>query len=115
MRYDRNYEFAFYHYQPDYLGKGEKNHYNYCVTACRMDGTYFFQGADNKDELEELLLNVNFPMMHIEVDSVAIQNRFGQLVWNSETGFNDDITHPKYMDKMPIMDVKRNWRVQVQA
>ncbi len=115
MRYDHNYEFAFYHYQPDYLGKCEKNHYNYCVTACRMDGTYFFQGADNKDELEKLLLNVNFPMMHIEVDSVAVQNRFGQLVWNSETGFNDDIIHPKYMDKMPIMEVKRNWRVQVQA
>lgn len=114
MRYDHNYEFAFRHYQPDYLGKGQKHNYKYCVTACRMNGDYFFQGADNKKELEDLLLNINLPMMHIEVDSVAVQNRFGQLIWNSETGFADGC-HPKYMDEMPIMNVNRCWRVQVGA
>lgn len=95
MRYDHDYEFAFRHFQPDYLNKGQKNPARYTITGCYTNREYFRVYADNRDEVEEWLNNLRDNCI-VEPASIAIMSRFGQLLWNSETGADKD--SPKFMN-----------------
>lgn len=106
MKYEETYN----HYKPD---GGEKNYYKYVVTGIYKSGGYFFRGADNKYELENALYIANWNK--VLIDSVAVQDRTGGLIWDSVNGFNEAVKHPKYMDLMDIMSVRRCWRVQLGA
>ena len=95
MRYDHNYEYAFRHFQPDYLNKGQKNPARYTITGCYTNGEYFRVYADSRAEVEEWLNNLRDNCI-VETSSIAIMSRFGQLLWNSETGADKD--SPKFMN-----------------
>lgn len=95
MIYTHDYEFAFRNYQPDYIGKGQKNPARYTITGCYTNGEYFRVYADNRNEVEEQLNDLR-DKCFVEPASIAIQNRFGQLLWTSETGVEKD--SPKFMN-----------------
>lgn len=102
MIYEHNYEFAFYHYRTEYMVTGKKNWGRYTLTGCYTNGDYFRFYCSNKDSVE-YRLNQLRNATEVEPDSIAMQNEIGQLMWNSETGFNDGLIHPKYMDSMECM------------
>ena len=106
MKYEHDYEFAFYANRPDYLYKGQKNRCNYRFTGCFNTGDYWTMDADNKEQIEAALRTINRNETVIQ-NTIALQNRFGQLVWTRETGFTDGILHPAYMDKIPALQVKQ--------
>ena len=93
MRYD--YEDAFNHFKPDYLGKGQKNVARYAITGLYTNNDYFRFYAENRKEVEEWLNDLR-NRANVNPASIAIQNRFGQLLWNSETGASD--IAPKFMN-----------------
>lgn len=99
MKYEHNYEEAFYHYRPEYLATGRKNSNQYTITGEYTNGDYFRENADNEEDVDHVL-NLLRNRAEVKPDTIALQNRIGQLLWNSETGFNDGIIHPKYMDRM---------------
>ena len=90
----KNYEYAFNHYRPDYIGNGEKNVSRYAITGLCTNDDYFRFYADNQEEVED---HLNFLMEDgaVNQSSVAVQNRIGQLLWNSETGASENA--PQYM------------------
>lgn len=106
MRYDYDYEYAFYALRPEYLTTGKKNPGNYRITGCFNTGDYFCDDADNKEELEYFLDRIGRNDTIVQ-NSVAIQNKLGQLVWTRELGFNDTIKHPAYMDRMTALQVNQ--------
>ena len=107
MRIEYEYEYAFFAFRPAYLTKGQKNPGNYRITGCFNNGDYWCDDADNKEELEYFLDRIGRNETIVQ-NSVAIQNKLGQLVWTREFGFAEGIKHPAYMDKMPQMEV-RTW------
>lgn len=102
MKHEHNYEEAYYHYRPEFMLTGRRNIARYTLTGNYTNGEYFILHLNNKDEVEHYLAISRNSVM-IEPDSIAMQNEFGQLMWNSETGFTDDLIHPKYMDRMECM------------
>jgi len=90
-----DYEFAFNHFRPDYLNKGQKNPARYTITGCYTNGEYFRVYAENRAEIEEWLNKIRENCI-VEPASIAIMNRFGQLLLNSETGAEKD--SPKFMN-----------------
>lgn len=106
MKYDHDYEFAFYANRPDYLNKGQKNPCNYRFTGCFNTGDYWTMDADNKEQIEAALRTINGNETVMQ-NTIALQNKFGQLVWTRETGFNDGILHPAYMDRIPALHVNQ--------
>lgn len=107
MKYDYDYEFAFYANRPEYLTTGKKNPCRYRLTGCFNTGDYWVEDADNQEELEAAFRTINANETIIQ-NTIALQNKFGQLMWTREFGFADGIKHPAYMDKMPQMEV-RTW------
>ena len=98
MRYDHNYEYAFYHFRPDYMGKSDKAKTNiakYTITGCYVNSEYFRLYADNRHDLEYWLNRIRDDVK-VDPNSIAVQNRIGRLLWNCETGASD--IAPKYMD-----------------
>lgn len=106
MIYEHDYEFAFNALRPDYIGKGQKNPCNYRLTGCFNTGDYWTQDADNEEELKAAFRTVNGNET-VQQNSIALQNKYGQLVWSREFGFEAGIVHPAYMDKIPAMQVRR--------
>lgn len=106
MEYDYDYEFAFYAKRPDYLNKGQKNPCNYRFTGCFNTGDYWTMDADNKEQIEAALRTINGNET-ITQNTIALQNKFGQLVWTREFGFEHGIKHPAYMDKLPALQVEQ--------
>lgn len=106
MKYDHDYEHAFYALRPEYLTTGKKNPCNYRITGCFNTGDYFCDDADNKEELEYFLDRIEHNETIVK-NTVAIQNKFGQLIWTREFGFVDDMKHPAYMDRMPALQVNQ--------
>lgn len=104
MRYEHDYEFAFYNYRPEYLATGKKNAARYTITGTYTNGEYFRDYADNKEDVN-YHLNTLRNRAEVRPDTIAMQNEIGQLMWNSETGFNEGIIHPKYMDRMECMKI----------
>lgn len=92
--YTHDYEYAFNHYRPDYIGKGEKNTTRYTITGLSKNDNYFRFYADNREDVE---YSLNFLMGNgtVNQSSVAVQNRFGQLLWNAETGTSENA--PRFM------------------
>ena len=107
MRYDHDYEFAFYANRPDYLTTGHTNPCNYRLTGCFNTGDYWTEDANNKEDLEAAFRTINRNETIIQY-TIALQNKYGQLIWTRVSGFADGIKHPAYMDKMPCLEV-RNW------
>ena len=105
MKHD--YEYAFEAYSPDYLNKGQKNAYSYKITGCFNTGDYFVESADNKEDLAWVMRKI-YNNETISMGSIAMQNKFGQLMWTYAFGFVEGIKHPKYMDSMGCFEV-RNW------
>lgn len=95
--YTHDYEYAFNHYRPDYIGKGEKNVMRYSITGLRTNGYYFRFFAKNRKEVEEWLNDLRNDVS-VNPDSIAIQNRFGQLLWTSENGIVKESNAPQYMN-----------------
>lgn len=106
MKYDHDYEFAFYANRPDYLNKGQKNPCNYRFTGCFNTGDYWTMDADNKEQIEAALRTINGNETVMQ-NTIALQNKFGQLVWTRETGFAEGTRHPAYMDKIPALHVNQ--------
>lgn len=107
MKYDYDYEFAFYANRPAYLYKGQKNPCNYRFTGCFNTGDYWTMDADNKEQIEAALRTINRNETVIQ-NTIALQNKFGQLVWTREGGFTEGTWHPAYMDRLPALQVN-NW------
>lgn len=107
MRYDHDYEFAFNAFRPDFH-KGQRNPYNYRLTGCFTTGDYWEENADNKEGLEAAMRNINRNDTILQ-NSIALQNKVGQLIWTREFGFDRSTSHPKYMDSMDCFDVNRVW------
>ena len=98
MRYDHNYEYAFYHFQPDYMGRNDRAKTNiarYTITGAYVNGEYFRLYADNRKDLEYWLNQIRYDTK-VDITSIAVQNRIGQLLWNCETGASD--IAPKFMN-----------------
>ena len=98
MNYIHNYEYAFYHYMPDYMGRNDKAKTNiarYTITGTYVNGEYFRLYADNRKDLEDWLNRLRDDVK-VHNDSIAVQNGIGQLLWNSETGASD--IAPKFMN-----------------
>lgn len=101
MKYEHNYEWAFHYYRPGYLVTGRKNNSQYTITGEYTNGDLFREHADNKEDVDHVL-NLLRNRAEVRPDTIAMQNVYGQLMWNSETGFNGG-GHPKYMDRMECM------------
>lgn len=106
MIYNHDYEFAFYALRPDYLTTGKKNPCNYRITGCFNTGDYWAEDADNEEELKAAFRAINSNETIIQ-NTIALQNKFGQLVWTRELGFAEGIKHPAYMDRMEALNVQR--------
>lgn len=103
MRYD--YEDAFEHYRPHYLTTGRKNPCKYRITGEFNTGDYWCEDANNKDDLQYWMYEISRNQT-IRMNTIAVQNQFGQLIWTRELGFNDG-NHPKFMDSMRCFE--RAW------
>ena len=99
MKYDHDYEYAFYANRPDYLNKGEKNAYRYKLTGCFNTGDYWVEVANNKDDIAWVMDKI-YSNPTVVKSSIAMQNELGQLMWTDKFGFVEGIKHPKYMDEM---------------
>lgn len=106
MKYEHDYEFAFYANRPDYLYKWQKNPCNYRFTGCFNTGDYWTMDADNKEQIEAALRTINGNETVMQ-NTIALQNRIGQLVWTRENGFTEGTWHPAYMDKLPALQVEQ--------
>lgn len=95
MTYTHDYEYAFYHFRPDYVCKGQRNPGRYTITGCYTNGDYFRIYAENRKQLVEWLNGLR-DRSNVDPASIAVQNRIGQLLWTSETG--DTGIAPKYMN-----------------
>ena len=95
MNYTHDYEYAFYHFRPDYVCKGQRNPGRYTITGCYTNGDYFRIYAENRKQLVEWLNGLR-DRSNVDPASIAVQNRIGQLLWTSETG--DTGIAPKYMN-----------------
>ena len=98
MNYTHDYEYAFYHFRPDYMGKSDKAKTNiarYTITGTYVNGEYFRLYADNRKDLEYWLNRIRDDVK-VDTNSIAVQNKVGQLLWNCETGASD--IAPKYMN-----------------
>lgn len=94
MRYDHDYEYAYYNYRPE---NGKKNVARYTITGCRINGDYFRFYADNRKDLADWLENLRWDST-VDTNSIAVQNRIGQLLWNSETGITKIDIAPRFMN-----------------
>ena len=106
MKYDHDYEFAFYATRPEYLKTGKTNPCNYRLTGCFNTGDYWVEDADNQEELKAAFKTINRNETIVQ-NTIAMQNKFGQLIWTREFGFVGDMKHPAYMDKMPALQVNQ--------
>lgn len=106
MKYDHDYEFAFYATRPEYLKAGETNPCNYRVTGCFNTGDYWTEDADNREELEAAFRTIESNETII-LNTIAMQNKYGQLIWSKECGFAEGIAHPKYMDGMKALQTNQ--------
>lgn len=105
MIYQYDYEFAFYANRPEYIKTGKKNPCNYRLTGCFNTGDYWVEDADNKEELETAFRTVNSNETIVQ-NTIALQNKFGQLIWTREFGFEKGMKHPAYMDRIKAMEVQ---------
>lgn len=105
MKYDHDYEHAFYALRPEYLTTGKKNPGNYRITGCFNTGDYWVEDADNKEELTAALSKINSNETIVQ-NTIALQNKFGQLIWTREFGFEKGMKHPAYMDRIKAMEVQ---------
>lgn len=99
MTYEHAFEYAFYHYRPEYLSTGKKNPSAYTITATTKSGDYFRRYADSKQDIIDVMSEIKKSCV-VDDASLAMQNDIGQLMWTREFGWTDDIAHPKYMDMM---------------
>ncbi len=103
MIYQHDYEFAFYANRPEYLKTGKKNPCNYRFTGCFNTGDYWTLDADNQEQIEAAFRTINGNETIIQ-NTIALQNKCGQLIWTREDGFTRGMNHPGYMDRLKAMN-----------
>lgn len=91
--YDRLHESV----NPHYLRTGRKNPSRYNFAGFFNTGDVWVERADNKDEVEYVYLKI---MTNEAITRFILANELGQPMFDSKSGWNEHIIHPKYMDKI---------------